>query len=195
MRAFVAVRAVLTSLIMEFMTPVLSQFPLTRWPLLMAGGSLALLLGAWTFQYGFGYEPCALCFDQRYIHMAVIAVGLASGLVLTVKPSLARFAPFAIFAVALVLIWSAIFAGWHAGIEWDLWAGPSSCTGTGTFDADRFNALFGTDDTSGGTGFVPAMCDEASWRLLGISMAGYNAIISAGMAAISIFVGYKGLKA
>lgn len=173
---------------MQFMNPVLSQFPLTRWPLLMAGGSLLLLLGAWTFEYGFHYEPCALCYDQRYIHMGVIALGLASGGGLILKPSLARFAPYAIFAVAAVLVYSAVFAGWHAGIEYDWWEGPASCTTGGNLSfstADILNALDGTTR--------PAMCDEASWTLFGISMAGYNALISAVMAGVAAFVGYKGL--
>jgi disulfide bond formation protein DsbB len=174
---------------MRFMNPVLSQFPLTRWPLLMAGGSLMLLLGAWIFQYGFGYEPCALCYDQRYIHMAVIALGLASGGVLIIKPTLARFAPWTIFAVAAVLLWSAGFAFWHAGIEYDWWAGPASCTTGGNLNFDPASLMDVLDGTT-----IPAMCDEASWRFIGISMAGYNAMISAVMASISIFVGYKGLK-
>ena len=61
------------------MNPVLTQFPLTRWPLLLAGGSLMLMLGAWGFQYIGGYEPCALCLDQRHIHLTVIALGLIFG--------------------------------------------------------------------------------------------------------------------
>ena len=64
---------------MQFMNPVLSQFPLTRWPLIMAGFSLAMLLGAWGFEYIGKYLPCALCYDQRYIHMAVIGLGLLGG--------------------------------------------------------------------------------------------------------------------
>ena len=62
---------------MDTMTPVLTQFPLSRWPLLMAGGSLLLLFGAWGFQYIGHYDPCALCYDQRHIHMAVIALSLS----------------------------------------------------------------------------------------------------------------------
>lgn len=70
------------------MTPVLTQFPLTRWPLLMAGVSLLLLFGAWGFQYIGHYDPCALCYDQRHIHMAVIALGLACGGLLILRPAL-----------------------------------------------------------------------------------------------------------
>lgn len=174
---------------MSFMTPVLSQFPLTRWPLIMAGFSLAMLLGAWGFEYIGKYLPCALCYDQRYIHMAVIALGLASGIGLIMRPGLARFAPYVIFAVAAVLLYSAGFAGWHAGIEYDWWAGPASCT-TGAIGTVDVSSIM---DALNGRSIVP-MCDEASWTLFGISMAGYNAIISLAMAGVSIFVGYRGLK-
>ena len=174
---------------MDTMTPVLTQFPLTRWPLLMAGGSLLMLFGAWGFQYIGHYDPCALCYDQRHIHMAVIALGLASGVLLILRPGLARFAPLMIFAVAAVLVYSAGFAGWHAGIEYGWGAGPETCTATGGGGVSVSDVLAALD------GQRPVvMCDEAAWTLMGISMAGYNALISAAMAAISIFAGVKGLK-
>lgn len=171
------------------MTPILTRFPLTRWPLLMAGLSLLMLLGAWGFQYIGHYDPCALCYDQRYIHMAVIALGLASGALLIVRPDMARFAPLMIFAVAAVLLYSAGFAAWHAGIEYDWWDGPATCTVTGGGSvsvADVLAALGGDRPV--------VLCDEAAWTLFGISMAGYNALISAAMAGASILVGIRGLK-
>ncbi len=174
---------------MPEMNPVLSQFPLTRWPLLLAAGSLLIMFGAWGFQYIGHYDPCALCYDQRHIHMAVIAVGFATGLALILKPDLARFTPWALFLMAALLVYSAGFAGWHAGIENDWWDGPSTCTaagGAGISASDIMAALNGERPV--------VLCDEAAWRLLGISMAGYNALISAAMATVSIWVGYRGLK-
>jgi len=174
---------------MQFMTPVLRQFPLTRWPLILAGGSLSLLLGAWGFQYIGHYDPCALCYDQRHIHMAVIAMGLLTGLALIVKPSLARLAPWPIFAISVVLLYSAGFSAWHAGIEYDWWAGPATCTTNG-LTSINLEDLMATLN-----GERPAvLCDEAAWTLLGISMAGYNALISLGMAVMAGLVAYKGLK-
>ena len=170
------------------MTPVLTEFPLTRWPLLMAGASLSLLLGAWGFQYIGHYDPCALCFDQRHIHMAVIALGLLSGLALILRPDFARFAPYIIFVIAAVLVYSAGFAGWHAGIEYKWWDGPETCTASGG------SSISVTDVLAALNGERPVvMCDEAAWTLLGISMAGDNALISAALAVASIFVGVKGL--
>jgi len=171
------------------MTPILTQFPLTRWPLLMAGVSLLMLLGAWGFQYIGHYDPCALCFDQRHIHMAVIGLGLASGILLILAPGMARFAPWMIFVVAAVLLYSAAFAGWHAGIEYGWWEGPATCTTGGTASVSVADVLA---TISGERPVV--MCDEAAWTLLGISMAGYNALISAGAALISILVAIRGLQ-
>lgn len=170
------------------MTSILNKIPLARWPLLLAAGSLSMLLGAWAFQYIGLYEPCALCFDQRHIHKIVIALGVVGGGVLLLKPSLERFAPWLILPVAAALLYSAGFAGWHAGIEWSWWPGPATCTVGGVFLATG-NPLDALE-----AGLHPAMCDEASWRLLGISMAGYNAVISAAMAGLAIFVAIKGLK-
>lgn len=175
---------------MSKMNPVLSQFPITRWPLLMAGASLLMMFGAWGFQYIGHYDPCALCYDQRHIHMAVIALGIASGLALMVKPDLARFTPWALFLIAAVLLYSAGFAFWHAGIENSWWDGPATCTaagGAGVSVNDIMAALNGERPI--------VLCDEAAWRMFGISMAGYNAVISAVMAGISAWIGYRGLTA
>ncbi len=171
------------------MTPILTQFPITRWPLLMAGVSLAILLGAWGFQYIGHYDPCALCYDQRHIHMAVIALGLVSGIALGVRPDLARFAPWMILIIAAVLVYSAGFAFWHAGIEYDWWDGPATCTTGGSASVSVSDVLAALN------GERPVVqCDEAAWTLFGISMAGYNGLISAAMAIVSICVGIGGLR-
>lgn len=174
---------------MPEMNPVLSRFPLTRWPLLLAAGSLLMMFGAWGFQYIGHYDPCALCYDQRHIHMAVIGFGFAVGLALILRPELGRFTPWALFLMAALLLYSAGFAGWHAGIENDWWEGPATCTaagGAGITASDIMAALNGERPI--------VLCDEAAWRMLGISMAGYNALISIAMAAVAAWVGYRGLK-
>ncbi|WP_417491001.1 disulfide bond formation protein B [Maricaulis sp.] len=174
---------------MPAMNPVLSRFPLTRWPLLIAGGSLLIMFGAWGFQYIGHYDPCALCYDQRHIHMAVIALGFASGLALMLKPDFARFTPWILFLMAALLLYSAGFAFWHAGIENDWWDGPASCTASGGA------SISASDIMAALNGERPVvLCDEAAWRMLGISMAGYNAAISVVMAAVAGSVGLRGLK-
>jgi disulfide bond formation protein DsbB len=133
----------------------------------MGALSGALLLGALGFQYLGGYPPCEICHWQRWPHIASVIVGLGGGgliaaRLLNRKWALA-IAGFAVLCVAL----SGGLGVYHAGIEWHWWKGPQACTGprfefTGSID---FNAHV-------------VMCDIAAWRLFGISMAGYNAVIS-----------------
>ncbi|MEE2566305.1 disulfide bond formation protein B [Hyphobacterium marinum] len=158
-----------------------------RWPFLAAGASFLILCGAWFFQYGLGYEPCALCFDQRHIHWTIIGLGLVTGLGMVFVPSLRKYAPIACMIVLGGFLYSAGFAGWHAGIEYGWWDGPASCTTTGDTDISlaEINAMLN------GTGAPLVLCDEAAWTLLGISMAGYNAILSALLAIASGFAAFR----
>jgi disulfide bond formation protein DsbB len=134
--------------------------------------ALALILGALFFQYVLNYPPCEMCHWQRWPHIAAAIVGIGGGLLLrsnVLKPPAAL--PLAIFTLLLVASSGAIGV-FHAGVEWQMWPGPSACTTgyvfTGKLD---LNAP------------VPR-CDVAAWRLFGISMAGYNALVSLGTAVL-----------
>ena len=148
----------------------------TRTALALGAVALALILGALGFQYIGGYPPCEMCMWQRYPHFAAIAVGLGGGLLLQaglLPRTLAK--PVAILAALCVAVSGAIGV-YHAGVEWHWWQGPSSCTGaafqvSGVLD---LNAQI-------------VSCDRAAWRLFGISMAGYNALVSLGAAIIAAF--------
>jgi disulfide bond formation protein DsbB len=82
--------------------------------------------------------------------------------------------------LALVLLWSAYLGAYHAGVEWKWWAGPQDCAvapggvGTGGSLLQQMQR----------TRVVP--CDEAAWRFLGLSLAGWNVLISLALAAIAI---------
>jgi disulfide bond formation protein DsbB len=141
-------------------------------PALLAGAvAAALLLGAFAFQYLGGLAPCEMCIWQRWPHGAAILFGLVGGGLVVgraVPPSLAR--TLAILAILALAISGAIGI-FHAGVEWKLWPGPAECSGIGYVP--------GRDD------FKPLQivrCDEAQWRLFGISLAGYNAVFSLGAA-------------
>jgi len=133
---------------------------------------LALILGALFFQYVLNYPPCEMCHWQRWPHIAAAIVGLGGGLLLRggfLKSQVAM--PLAVLTTLLVAT-SGALGVFHAGVEWQWWPGPAACTTgyvfTGNLD---LNAP------------VPH-CDIAAWRLFGISMAGYNAVISLGAAAL-----------
>lgn len=130
---------------------------------------LATIAGAWGSQLIGGLVPCELCLEQRlayYWGLPVLA------LILIFWNRLPRTAWLVAMAIALLIfVWSTWMAGYHAGVEWQFWPGPTACSGTGVTvsfqDLTNINA----------TRVVP--CDAVQWRLLGLSLAGYNALISA----------------
>jgi disulfide bond formation protein DsbB len=140
-------------------------------PAILAGAvGLALLVGAWGFQYLGGLVPCEMCIWQRWPHAAAIWLGLGGGSLVSMRvlpPSTAKaIAWAAILAIAI----SGAIGIFHAGVEWKFWNGPPACTGNGYIPGQ-------SDD------FKVIRCDEAQWRLFGISLAGYNAMISLAAAA------------
>jgi disulfide bond formation protein DsbB len=149
------------------MTPRSAQIALA-----MGAVALVLILGALGFQYIGGYPPCEMCMWQRYPHIAAAIVGLGGGLIVqsgVIDRKLGR--PLAVLTILLVALSGAIGV-FHAGVEWHWWKGPSACTG---------NAFSGQLDLNA----RGVMCDVAAWRLFGISMAGYNALISLGAAFVA----------
>ena len=138
----------------------------------------ATIAGAWFFQLVLDIQPCPLCLEQRYAYYAIIPL---SGLIAL---GAAKGAPKSVLIgglviIALVAVGSAILGGYHAGVEWKLWQGPTDCTGPLVNFGKAGNLLDQLDKVK----VVP--CDVVQWRFLGISLAGYNALISALMAAIA----------
>ncbi len=128
------------------------------------------IIGAWIFERA-GYAPCDLCLKQRWAYYLLIPFSL---LLLTLNPSWIRAG---LWIACLVLAGNALFGLYHAGVEWKFWEGPGTC-GAGLLSE-------GLPDLS-----KPVVkCDEAAIRILGLSLAGWNAIISATLA----FVAYKGI--
>jgi disulfide bond formation protein DsbB len=150
-------------------------------PVTVAAGlgalSAALLLGALGFQYLDRLPPCEMCLWQRWPHLAAAMVGILGGGALAaglLGRGLAR--PLAVLTALLVAASGAI-AVYHAGVEWHWWPGPSQCTGSAF-------KLSGTLDLNAPV----VMCDRAAWRLFGLSLAGYNAIISLGAAGFGLML-------
>jgi len=142
--------------------------------------SLAMLATAWSFQLFGHLNPCHLCLKQRDIYWIAVGVSLVASvwaLFTGAKgpPRVFSFVLFAIFATGCAL---AVF---HAGAEWKWWPGPESCTASkGEISIDDMAAFL-----SGAVTRAP-QCDIAAWRMFGLSMAGYNAILSAVLAILSL---------
>ena len=131
----------------------------------------ALLLGgAYISEYGFGLYPCEMCWWQRWPHFAAVAMGLLSYAISPKKLWIA-LAALAIFA-------SGFIGGFHAGVEYGWWEGITGCATTA--GSDGGNAL----DAILNAPMV--RCDQAPWSLLGVSLAGWNFLISCG-SALAIF--------
>lgn len=155
---------------------MLNHMTLQRAAFIVFTVAAATLVGAWTFEY-YGYAPCELCLKQRWPYYAAIPLSLAVALRGGNNPPLPRSG---LYGLALIMLGSAIFGAYHAGVEWKWWPGPDTCSGDGGLSG-------GLPDLS-----KPAvMCDEPAIRILGLSLAGWNALISAALAIVA----FKGATA
>ena len=149
------------------------------WLLIAAFVAAAMLATAHTFQH-FGYEPCALCLRQREIYWAALAVAL--GGVAVTRGDGRRVVALALGGLFVTGLTVAVY---HAGAEWAWWPGPATCAGSaGPVSASAMGDLLG------GAKVHPPACDHADWRLAGLSMAGWNALVSAGLACVSLSLAF-----
>ena len=162
--------------------------PLVRyWPAWALLASAVLLAIAHAFQSFGGLEPCTLCLQQRDVYWTAMAVA-ALALVAARTPARAMARPlFAVLLVGVFLAGAAI-AGRHAGAEWKWWPGPQTCSGGGTGGVSAA-AVAGL---MRGAKITPPRCDEAAWVFAGLSMAGWNFLISLGLAGLSALAWLRG---
>lgn len=156
-------------------------------PVLLAHGSAALLLGALAFQHWGGLAPCVLCLWQRGPHVVAIAAGLVG--MFLIRQGRVASAGWATLAAALALAVTSGIGAYHAGVELHWWEGTAACGSTGptaTTAASLRNQLLA----------APVVrCDEIPWSLFGISMAGWNFLISGALALFGLCSGMALLKA
>jgi len=142
--------------------------------LLAALGSGALLGGALYFQYVMGLAPCEMCHWQRWPHIVAIVAGLLA-VASFAWPRLALV--FALTAITALVITSAIGV-FHVGVEYHWWEGPQTCSGNiprGLSPEQLKKYLFGAK---------MVRCDETVWSMWGLSMAAWNALLSAVLAFV-----------
>jgi disulfide bond formation protein DsbB len=148
-----------------------------NWPAAALLISAAMLATAHAFQQ-LGYQPCALCLRQREIYWVAIA---AAGAAIVATRFYPRIAPVAAIMLGLIFLTGAGVAGYHAGVEWKFWPGPTTCSTAGISALNAKDMLDALDKP-----MHPPSCEDAAWRMAGISMAGYNAVISLALAALSL---------
>ena len=146
--------------------------------LAITGIAAATLAGAWFFQLVLDIRPCPLCLEQRYAYYLAMPLGVLTAL------AAARGAPRAVLYAGLVILAAAALANawlgaYHAGVEWGFWKGPTDCAGPVGNLGSAGDLLERLDTVR------VIRCDEVQWRFLGLSLAGYNVLISLLMAAIA----------
>jgi disulfide bond formation protein DsbB len=158
--------------------------PVAAAALAVAAMGAATIAGAWFFEYGLGLRPCPLCLEQRYPYY--FAVPLALMVALGDHAGASRKVLFgALLAIAAGMLWNAGLGVYHSGIEWGWWIGPQECAGAiGDLGsarnlAERLQSI------------NVVRCDQAPWRFLGLSLAGYNVLISLALALIAAFAAGK----
>ena len=130
-----------------------------RWLALLVPA--ALLGGAYISQYGFGLFPCEMCWWQRYPHFAAIGLALISFGI--------KNARWPVALAVLAVLASGLIGALHAGVEYDWWEGFTRCTSMVEKGGDPLSAILAAPVTR---------CDEVQWSLFGISLAGFNFLIS-----------------
>jgi disulfide bond formation protein DsbB len=138
----------------------------------------ATIAGAWFFQLVLEILPCPLCLEQRYAYYLAIPVGVLTAL--AARSGAPR--PLLLAGLAILVLAALANAGlgtYHSGVEWGFWKGPTDCSGPVINLGNAADLLSKLDTVK------VVRCDEVQWRFLGLSLAGYNVLISLLMAAIA----------
>jgi disulfide bond formation protein DsbB len=146
--------------------------------LAIAAVAAATLAGAWFFQLVLDIRPCPLCLEQRYAYYLAVPLGALVALA-AVKDAPRALIYAGLAVLGLAALYNAGLGAYHAGVEWGFWPGPTECTGP-VLDLGKAGSLFDNLDK-----VKVIRCDEVQWRFLGISLAGYNVLISLLMAALA----------
>lgn len=163
--------------------------PAQRAPMLTAAFltvAMAATVGsALAFQYIGGYIPCKLCYEQRIPYY----VG-APLMLLAVLAAVFKFPVWITRALLIVggllMVYGLYLGVFHSGVEWGWWPGPTDCTNVAAPVDTGGNGVLDALDK-----FVPPSCDKAALRILGLSLAGWNAIASVILAAVAFRGAFK----
>jgi disulfide bond formation protein DsbB len=156
----------------------------SRDAVLIAAAGIAVIAavtiaGAWFFELVLDIRPCPLCLEQRYAYY--LAIPLAALIALGASRGVSRrLLGLGLVVLGIALLANAGLGAYHAGVEWGFWQGPTDCTGPIT-DLGSGGLLDGLNKVK------VIRCDQVQWRFLGLSLAGYNVLISLAMAALAVW--------
>ncbi|MCB1498014.1 MAG: disulfide bond formation protein B [Bauldia sp.] len=155
-------------------------------PAVVSVVGLATIATAWGFELIGGFIPCALCLQERvpyYIGLPLAVAALLAA-VAGARPTVVRML---LVAAGITFAYGAYLGIYHAGAEWGWWLGPADCGGNAPAVAD-------VDDLLGQLDNIRVVsCTAASWRLLGLSFAGWNAVVSIFLVAVAMWGAFRPL--
>lgn len=158
----------------------------SRSPVLLAGAvvflaALGTIAAAWAFELIGGYKPCPLCLTQRWPYY--FAIPVSAGALVLLRFGGVQTARVVLGVCGVAFLIGAGLGTYHAGIEWGWWKGPDSCTGLSDIGGPILEGLEKAP---------VVLCDEVQWRMFGLSFAGWNAVISLGLAGLAFYGLIKG---
>jgi disulfide bond formation protein DsbB len=152
-------------------TSVIYKQPAYRWGALSLFVAVAIILGALAFEHIGGYKPCPLCLQQRYAYYIAIPALFIALILLSVESR--SFAVALLFFASMAFLANSAFGVYHAGAEWGFWAPPTTCGSTGEIlQGGAKNLMSALTDAN------VVDCGKPALIILGLSLAGWNAIIS-----------------
>jgi disulfide bond formation protein DsbB len=159
----------------------------TRFGLAAVSAAIALvsalsLAGALGIEHIGGIRPCPLCLDQRIAYYAAVPLALIAAWLAGRVPLAARVL---LVVLALGFVANAGLGVYHAGIEWGWWPGPDACSGMAPLAGSPAEMLESLNQPS------VVRCDAAALRILGISLAGYSALVSAALAVLAAAAAWR----
>lgn len=157
---------------------------LDLWPVVALVASVAMLAGAHAFETFGKLYPCLLCLRQREVYWVAGTVALIALVARRTPWATQMRRPFDLL-LAAIFLYGVGLAAFHAGVEWKWWPGPTACAAGQAAAAGDLVAML-----KGGAVKAPS-CDKAAWIFLGLSMAGWNALVSLGLAAASLASGLR----
>lgn len=155
-------------------------------PILALLTSAALWFGALGFEHLAGMKPCQMCLWQRFPHKVILGIS-ALALIIRYAGKTNRWDKLFVWLIGFSFMFSVIVAFWHVGMEHSWWKGPGKFCNAHCGDYINVTPFFEAMKSKKEL----AKCTDIAWSMFGISMAGYNAIISAIAAAFSLTLGLK----
>jgi disulfide bond formation protein DsbB len=159
--------------------------PLAAAAIIAVVGALTIC-GFFFFQYVMLLAPCPLCLEQRYAFYVCVPLALLLWLGANHGAS-SKVLIVGFLVIAVFMLWNTGLSAYHAGVEWKFWPGPNDCSGP----IDKFGSV--RDMLNQLQRISLVRCDEVTWSFLGLSLAGWDVLVSLSLAAVAAW-GVRGTR-